>query len=613
MRFGGALAACLVLVSCGLRLALYRDSSSSSETVSLAAALLLPLKTRTVTPKCDAVRAEVEFPPAEALMKLYVTVSVTLCETGKEVAIEYRPDRSSLASLWVTGVVKTASQPTEFRLFRLRANQPYSYTVWVQDSGVAARGTFVAPATGWERFDDGPYVAASGDAVPSFEVGTFAVYPSITATNQSLQWFDGIIGVDAEGWVVWMYSLCMIEGWDFLPDHTIAMLARTDGSCDALAGNTTTKGVPSFDSKGDDGRLYVANSQLQVVSPDGTLVSQYIARCAGGPLNFNKLSHECRVDHNSAHLRILATMYEAEFVPDMRVPLKMGPTETVMERADTFANTVIVAWDHGTNELTPLYALSDIVPVTQKHLFETTAWNPVHMACSGDYARPAIEFHHVSSVSVGCDENYIVASRNLDTIWSLKRDGSGVQWTLSSHPDEIGSNFTFERDLDKFYQPHSALQLENGMLLLVDDGTDRPGCTIARTGACFSRAIVYELDRERGAVRVVWQFTYPEPLSNRTSMIETAQIDTWNEVGGSAYRLSNGHYLVAFSSVAASKTNPRGAAQVFELDVDGTHTATSFLQVPTPIGSEGMQNGYRFVPWHSISGESSTPPDMVLQ
>ena len=535
--------------------------------------------------------ATATIPDADALMPLYATVAVKFGSdfvgSTLSVSVEYKPRKgSSLPSLWTapeTFVVDGMSATYSVDLFRLRAAQDYVYRVFAAAEGAAATevagGYFTAQSTGWHRFDSGAYAAVSGDA-PSFEVGAFAVYPSYTAHEQAKQWFQGLVAVDAEGWVVWMYSLCMLEAWDFLPDHTIALIARSDGSCSELTDHGKGTSAKSF--KGEDGSLYEANSQLQKILPDGTLVTQFIESCGDGPLNFNKLSHECRVDKNSKDLQVLTTQYKAMVVPNVSVPLKMGPTQTLVEHVDTFATTEVVAWDHEANAVSTLYDLNDVFsPTSAGAFFETTAWNSVHMTCAGASARNAIEFHHVSSISVGRDDNILVSSRNLDTIWSLKRDGSGLQWTLSSH-DEVGSDFSFERDLDKFYQPHAVIQLDNGNIVMMDDGTDRPGCTIMRTGQCFSRAIMYRLDREAMVARVVWQFEAPDDVTglyrSPEDMQTFAQQSTWNEVGGSVYRLANGNYLVAFSSVESDDENPKGAASIFELDAGQQKGDSTSLQ-----------------------------------
>ena len=97
--------------------------------------------------------------------------------------------------------------------------------------------------------------------------------------------------------------------------------------------------------------------------------------------------------------------------------------------------------------------------------------------CSGGASVDGPEYHHVSSISVGRDANYLVAARELSTVWSLAHDGSGPQWTLSS---ELHSDFAFEKDADKFYQPHDVLQLPNGNILLIDDGASPRARALSR-------------------------------------------------------------------------------------------------------------------------------------
>ena len=43
-----------------------------------------------------------------------------------------------------------------------------------------------------------------------------------------------------------------------------------------------------------------------------------------------------------------------------------------------------------------------------------------NMVCSGGVSRSAVDYHHVSSVSVGTAGDLIVSSRNLNTVWALK-------------------------------------------------------------------------------------------------------------------------------------------------------------------------------------------------
>ncbi|KAH8043935.1 hypothetical protein JL721_12993 [Aureococcus anophagefferens] len=163
------------------------------------------------------------------------------------------------------------------------------------------------------------------------------------------------------------------------------------------------EGTSAKSFKGEDGSLYEANSQLQKILPDGTLVTQFIESCGDGPLNFNKLA---------------------------RVPPRSTTSTTLFS--------------------TPAGAF-----------FETTAWNSVHMTCAGASARNAIEFHHVSSISVGRDDNILVSPRNLDDLVPEARR-SGLQWTLSSTTRlDVDGNRTLATKLD-IPTPLSNVGMQNG-------------------------------------------------------------------------------------------------------------------------------------------------------
>ena len=239
------------------------------------------------------------------------------------------------------------------------------------------------------------------------------------------------------------------------------------------------------------------------------------------------------------------------------------------------------------------------------------AWNSVTGECSGNVSRTGVEYHHVSSISVGSDANYIVASRELSTIWSLAHDGSGVQWTLSS--ELASSDYSFEHARDAFYQPHDVLQLPNGHLLVVDDGLNRRAAPSGH-GQVLLRVVMYALEdaaaddaadaaagrrarprrrwrhgrggddgddsggggdgerrRRHGAAttatttaaadgatatkiaRLVWQYEFPLQLA-RSSWSAVMATDIFNSCGGSVYPLANGNHLVAFTALDQAVT-----------------------------------------------------------
>ncbi|KAH8072835.1 hypothetical protein JL721_3485 [Aureococcus anophagefferens] len=524
----------------------------------------------------------------------------------------------------------------ELKLARLRAATVYDVDVLVYDLGTGAAslewtGRFTSASTGWAAFDGGAFVDVAG-ATPSWRVLTMAAQQdalgfddpgnlSAAARGKS---FDGMLGVDGEGHVVWYYHLAGFEAWDFLENGNVALVARRQGNLV----------VPAKRINGDDVDAN-ANSQLQEVDVTGALVKQRASSCAGAPLGYNALSHECRADRATARARggvegggavdVLSARYGLRRIPNVTVVAKglNGSDAPTTTKADTFFGTQIVAWDRETDDMAVLYDLFDLArPARDSVTFESSNWNAVRGGCSGNTTLTGVEYHHVSSVTVGVESNLLASSRTLNTIWSLAHDGSGARWTLSSSleaghcadcADAGGVWYAFEKDADRFYDPHGALQLPNGDVLVVDDGDDRPGCAVDRRGQCFSRVVCYALDAAAKVARVRWQFEWPYGFADADgaarSAMDVAARDAYSSVGGSVAPLANGNYLVAFTSVdARSADDARGSALAFEVDVAGGAAAVSRLAVPTPLADQDKQGAYRLVPWDSIAAETHVCP-----
>ena len=188
-------------------------------------------------------------------------------------------------------------------------------------------------------------------------------------------------------------------------------------------------------------------------------------------------------------------------LPGTRVIMRDYPDNATNATAGLFYGAEVVRWNRATNVVEPLYDLFEYAN-PRDDMFGM-AWNYVKGTCSGltpskteRVSKRGIEYHHVSSVSVGSTQNLLVASRELSTIWSFAHDGSGVQWVLSS---ELRSDFAFEHARDAFYQPHDVLQMPNGNLLVVDDGTNRPGCSDKVNSQCWSRFVMYSLSLDGDA------------------------------------------------------------------------------------------------------------------
>ena len=555
-------------------------------------------------------------------------------------------------------------------------------------AALAASATATVSKTGWPRFDAGPLASVSGAKRPSFELLTFIYQVTATTGDDdddaeddaSGHEFTGVVAVDESGWVVWYYQSGygayggLPQVWDFLPASQNYSMVLLEVGYD--------KGWKADD---DAAPYWKANSVLLQVSADGALEHQYVQACSGSPLNFNQLTHEMRVDHTSPDLRVLVTRSKMKMLPNVTVNVRTGRDTTSSSRENRFGGVEIAAWHRADGTLQPLYDLWDYAsPDDADWNPTTTTWTEQHAITCQAYASnddaasgaltplaagdddddgsgsgsrgdgaaaaaaanasnssrgatasddddrfgvsvSAVDYHHVSSVSVGLDGDLLVSSRNLNTVWCFDAVGDGsLKWTVStSNPS--ASDYAFERALDAFYTPHDVLMLGDGRLLLIDDGSSRPGCTEGSDYAgCWSRAVLYAFDDAESKLKLQWQFEDPRGLHNWSgddywadgadaanasayfkAEVETRDLYNWD--GGSAARLASERLLVAFTSPYDSRIWDQKYAMVaYEVDLDGDVLVT--IVVPHSSDSLKHQGSYRFLPMRTVAGESTSPP-----
>ena len=134
--------------------------------------------------------------------------------------------------------------------------------------------------------------------------------------------------------------------FDFLPDGDVVLQADAQGR------------APLACEERGTGRRWAANSQLQQISPLGQLRAQYVSACTGDPLNYNQITHECRVDATSARGDVLTTRMKGKLLPDTDVRDFFKPDlGTLRTKADTFYGSEIVRWNREANVVEPLYDL----------------------------------------------------------------------------------------------------------------------------------------------------------------------------------------------------------------------------------------------------------------
>jgi hypothetical protein len=135
-----------------------------------------------------------------------------------------------------------------------------------------------------------------------------------------------------------------------------------------------------------------------------------------------------------------------------------------------------------------------------------------------------VDYVHINSIALAPDGNLIASLRNQDALIKIDRATGEVLWRFGG-PEAVGNDFVVMNDpLGGFSRQHHVSVLENGNLLLFDNGNlhDPP----------ISRAVEYKLDEERFIATLVWSY----------------QNGQYGPTLGSAQRLPNGNTLISWGS-----------------------------------------------------------------
>lgn len=163
---------------------------------------------------------------------------------------------------------------------------------------------------------------------------------------------------------------------------------------------------------------------------------------------------------------------------------------------------------------------------------------------------------HANSAELTSDNAILVSVRHQNEVIKIDRVTSEIIWRLGGKH----SDFEFINDsLNGISHQHAPVILDNGNILIFDNGNDRAGQKV-------SRAVEYQLDIETGTATLVWEYRTPENhfAPNR----------------GSAQRLDNGNTLINFVS--------RQAGNIVEVTPDGDIV----LEITLPDGYASYQAQY---------------------
>ncbi len=117
-------------------------------------------------------------------------------------------------------------------------------------------------------------------------------------------------------------------------------------------------------------------------------------------------------------------------------------------------------------------------------------------------ANTVVDYIHCNSIMLDTDTTLLLSSRHLCEITRINRKTGAIIWRMG--PNASTQNFTFLNDPGFTYQ-HNAQKLNNGHILLYDNGN-------FRLGAKYSRAVEYEYDEITMQVRRVWEYNHNQEV-----------------------------------------------------------------------------------------------------
>lgn len=203
-------------------------------------------------------------------------------------------------------------------------------------------------------------------------------------------------------------------------------------------------------------------------------------------------------------------------------------------------------------------------------IFEWRSWDHIPITDGNrdrfgplDFTAATLSYVHGNALDTTADGNIILCSRHLEEVTKIDRQTGDILWRLGGKANQ----FTFQNDPIGFNAQHHAQFLENGNLLLFDNGFfHEPSQT---------RVVEYQIDEVNMTATKVWEFQQPDGLVSET--------------GGSVQRLENGNTIIGWGGAVFA-----GPPVIHEVDPQGNIV----LQVSYPL-SLGFVYNYRIYkfPW----------------
>ena len=156
-------------------------------------------------------------------------------------------------------------------------------------------------------------------------------------------------------------------------------------------------------------------------------------------------------------------------------------------------------------------------------VLQWSSWGDVPL--SDNLSGNLVEYAHINSVWVDDDDNLIGSLRGVSALVKINRRTGRLMWTLGGR----SSDFEIDDPLGGFCGQHHAQRLDNGNILLFDNGAD---CAPDGTDRGVSRAAEYAVDEEAMTAELVWSHTQ----------------GIYGFATGSVQRMANGNTLIGWGT-----------------------------------------------------------------
>jgi hypothetical protein len=506
---------------------------------------------------------------------LIVDIQATTSGSAAKVAVTYQA--ASVEPLVSRFVPVSTPGPTTITIGRLRADKTYTYTVRAIDDHGGPAGTANGTFT-------------TGSLPPALLQSTYTLQGRMTVPLvilPQLGTFQGFVALDLHSsdapQIVWYYSNAPSTASGVLQaDGAMGIVRERDGNflfADAGSGSPTAADVFYREIRPDGTLLVESPTGCSVTPPAASPAPAGWIWGQGNDVHEQLLPGADSVAGTVLHLaKIVKDPFFDAGLAQQGTRLQMG---TAIRRWDPSAGTDQVVWDPF-NFLDPLTERTDAA--SSDPGINSNSHSP--MPCTGASV-PIEEWTHSNSLQVAPTGVILMSVRHLDTVVAISPQFDRIAWRIG----RFGSDFAFPNPSDKFYHEHFVRMLENGNLLLFDNGNGRP----AAEGGPYSRALELALDWDLMTATKVWEYRHQADASGGAPAYKYAS------AVGTAERLENGNTLVLFGTDADPTTLRARNPQTFTLvEADSTPEAGSLavlnMQIPEPII-------YRALPVTTLFGE----------